>query len=60
MSWLALVCLSAAAYRVGRFIALDSMIMYSREKVAWWLQERDKMWAEKLLDLLVEQGITRP
>lgn len=52
MSWLTFVCLSFTAYRVGRFLALDTLISELRDPVAYWLSGRNRTWSEKLLDLL--------
>jgi hypothetical protein len=52
MSWLTFVALSFTAYRVGRFISLDSLIDAPRNKAAFWLADREEAWSELLLELL--------
>lgn len=52
MTFLIFVLLSAVSYRVGRFVALDALIEEPRDRVAFWLDQKNTTWAEKLLTLL--------
>lgn len=52
MSWLTFALLSLSAYRVGRFIALDTLIEATRDRVAFWLADRGSVWSDKALELL--------
>jgi hypothetical protein len=46
------VILSAVTYRVGRFIALDSMFEGTRERVYAWLLGHDRFIWHKIAELL--------
>lgn len=52
MTFLVFVILAFAAYRIGRFVALDTLIEGTRDKVMMWLATRGSLWAEKLSELL--------
>ena len=52
MTFLILILLSAVAFRVGYFIAVDSLIEEPRDKFALWLQKHDSIWADKALTLM--------
>lgn len=53
-SWLLLIMMSAAAYRVGRLIALDTIWEGWREKLLGWLTTGKKLsvWKLKVSELI--------
>ena len=52
MNWYELVLYSLAVYRVTRFAYLDRLLDEPRDATAVWLGNRNKAWADKLLQFL--------
>lgn len=46
------ILIGAAAYRVGRFIVLDTLIEVTRDRFHFWLMSEPTLWREKLHALL--------